>query len=258
MAGLTVTFLGTGTSQGVPVIACTCSVCLSKDPRDSRLRSSVKVEHDGRVIVVDTGPDFRQQMLRSKTVRLDAVLYTHEHKDHVAGMDDVRPFNFIAEQHVHIYATEQVEIALRREFHYAFGENRYPGAPEITVHRIENKPFYAAGLEITPISAMHGNMPVTGFRMKDFTYLTDANYIEPAELDKMRGSEILVINALRREKHYSHFNLEEALKIIREVKPARAYLTHISHRLGKHEEISRLLPENVFAAYDGLIIQTPG
>ncbi len=256
MAGTTITFLGTGTSQGVPVIACGCAVCLSCDPRDKRLRSSVKVEHEGRVIVVDTGPDFRQQMLRSQTHRLDAVLYTHEHKDHVAGMDDVRPFNFIAGQHVHLYATERVENTLRREFHYAFGDDKYPGAPEITVHLISNKPFPAAGLEIIPIAAMHGNLPVTGFRMNGFTYLTDANHIESKELDKMKGSEILVINALRKEKHYSHFNLEEALDIIREVKPDKAFLTHLSHRFGTHDEISRILPENVFAAYDGLVIQT--
>jgi phosphoribosyl 1,2-cyclic phosphate phosphodiesterase len=256
MSGLRITFLGTGTSQGVPVIACGCGVCQSTDEKDKRLRSSVKIEHAERVLVIDTGPDFRQQMLRSGTKRLDAVLYTHEHKDHLAGMDDVRPFNFIAQQHVHLYATERVEEALKREFYYAFGENKYPGAPEITVHRIENHTFHAGGLDILPIEAMHGSLPVMGFRMREFVYLTDANFIGADELDKMRGCKILVINALRLEKHYSHFNLEEALDIIREVKPEKAFLTHISHRFGKHDDISRLLPENVYAAYDGLILET--
>ena len=256
MSGLRITFLGTGTSQGVPVIACGCGVCQSTDEKDKRLRSSVKIEHAERVLVIDTGPDFRQQMLRSETKRLDAVLYTHEHKDHLAGMDDVRPFNFIAQQHVHLYATERVEEALKREFYYAFGENKYPGAPEITVHRIANHAFHAGGLDILPIEAMHGGLPVTGFRIRDFVYLTDANFIAADELNKMRGCEILVINALRLEKHYSHFNLEEALEIINEVKPQKAFLSHISHRLGKHEDISRLLPENVYAAYDDLILET--
>lgn len=256
MSGLRITFLGTGTSQGVPVIACGCGVCLSTDEKDKRLRSSVKIEHAERVLVIDTGPDFRQQMLRSGTKQLDAVLYTHEHKDHLAGMDDVRPFNFIAQQHVHLYATKRVEEALKREFYYAFGENRYPGAPEITVHRIENDAFHAGGLDILPIEAMHGGLPVTGFRIRDFVYLTDANFIAADEMDKMRGCKILVINALRLDKHYSHFNLEEALEIIHEVKPEKAFLTHISHRLGKHEDMSRLLPENVYAAYDGLILET--
>lgn len=256
MSGLRITFLGTGTSQGVPVIACGCGVCQSADEKDKRLRSSVKIEHAERVLVIDTGPDFRQQMLRSGTKRLDAVLYTHEHKDHLAGMDDVRPFNFIAQQHVHLYATERVEEALKREFYYAFGENKYPGAPEITVHRIENHIFHAGGLDILPIEAMHGSLPVMGFRMREFVYLTDANFIAADELDKMRGCKILVINALRLEKHYSHFNLEEALDIIREVKPEKAFLTHISHRFGRHDDISRLLPENVYAAYDGLILET--
>jgi phosphoribosyl 1,2-cyclic phosphate phosphodiesterase len=256
MSGLRITFLGTGTSQGVPVIACSCAVCLSSDDRDKRLRSSLKIEHEERVLVIDTGPDFRQQMLRSGTKRLDAVLYTHEHKDHLAGMDDVRPFNFIAQQHVHLYATERVELALKREFYYAFGENRYPGAPEITVHRMDNRPFHTAGLDVLPIEAMHGGIPVTGFRIRDFVYLTDANFIAAGELDKMRNCEILVINALRLEKHYSHFNLEEALDIIREVKPKKTFLTHISHRFGKHEEISRMLPAEVSPAYDGLLLET--
>jgi len=251
---LKVTFLGTGTSQGVPVIACSCEICTSRDPRDSRLRSSIKIETGGKVIVIDSGPDFRQQMLRSNTRRLDALLFTHEHKDHIAGMDDIRPFNFIANQHLQVYATERVETALRREFYYAFGENKYPGAPELRVNRISNIPFEAAGMEIIPIQALHGEMPVTGFRIGNFSYLTDINQISEGELAKTLGSEVLVINALRHEKHYSHLSLQEALEIIRRVNPQRAFITHISHRLDLHSVLEKTLPEPVSAAYDGLEI----
>lgn len=255
MANLTVTFLGTGTSQGVPVIACHCAICSSADEKDRRLRSSVKIETGGKVIIIDSGPDFRTQMLRSRTERLDALLFTHEHKDHIAGMDDIRPFNFITGQHIQVYATERVENALRREFYYAFGENRYPGAPELTVNRISNEPFEAAGIQIIPIQAMHAEMPVLGFRIGDFTYLTDANYISDQDLEKALGSKVFVINALRNEKHYSHFSLSEALKIIEKVNPGKAYLTHISHKLGIHSKVEKTLPDSVFIAYDGLQIE---
>lgn len=250
-----ITFLGTGTSQGVPVIACSCAICTSSDERDKRLRSSVKIEIGGKVIVIDSGPDFRTQMLRSRTERLDALLFTHEHKDHIAGMDDIRPFNFIAGQHIQVYATERVEHALRREFYYAFGENRYPGAPELTVKRIDIEPFTAAGIPIIPIQAMHAEMPVLGFRIGDFTYLTDANYLSDSELEKILGSKVFVINALRKEKHYSHFSLTEALQIIEKVKPGKAYLTHISHKLGLHADIEKELPKGIYAAYDNLQIE---
>lgn len=253
-----VTFLGTGTSQGIPVILCACEVCRSADPRDNRLRCSVKIETEGRAIVIDTGPDFREQMLRSKTTRLDAVLYTHEHKDHIAGLDDIRPFNFIGGQHIHVYATAQVEAALHREFSYAFAKEKYPGVPELSIHRISNNRFEAAGIPVTPIRAMHAELPVTGFRIGGFTYLTDANHITPDELQKARGSDVFVVNALRREKHYSHFNLEEALEIIRQVAPKKAYLTHISHRLGLHADLEKELPGNVEIAYDGLTVDIPG
>lgn len=249
-----ITFLGTGTSQGVPVILCACGVCLSANVKDKRLRCSVKVEVEGKVIIIDTGPDFREQMLRSKTTRIDAILYTHEHKDHIAGLDDVRPYNFIGGQHIDVYATEQVEEALKREFSYAFAKEKYPGVPELTIHKIANNIFEAAGTHVTPIQAMHAEMPVLGFRIGNFCYITDANFITPEELEKAKGCDVFVINALRRETHYSHFNLEQALEIITEVKPKTAYLTHISHRLGLHDDLEYELPENVFISYDGLEI----
>lgn len=249
-----ITFLGTGTSQGVPVILCTCEVCMSADVRDKRLRSSVRVEVDGKTLIIDTGPDFRYQMLRSHTARIDAILYTHEHKDHIAGLDDIRPYNFLGGQHIHVYATAEVEEALEREFSYAFAKEKYPGVPELTIHRIANNRFEAAGVHVMPIQAMHGHIPVLGFRIGNFTYLTDVNFITDEELEKAKGSEIFVISALRREHHYSHFNLEEALEIIRHVAPKRAYITHISHRLGLHADLEKELPENVFVSYDGLSV----
>lgn len=247
-----ITFLGTGTSQGVPVILCTCAVCMSADARDKRLRSSVRVEVDGKTLVIDTGPDFRYQMLRSHTARIDAILYTHEHKDHIAGLDDIRPYNFLGGQHIHVYATAEVEEALQREFSYAFAKEKYPGVPELSIHRIANNRFEAAGIPVIPIQAMHAEMPVSGFRIGNFTYLTDANFITDEELEKIKGSEVFVINALRHEHHYSHFNLQEALEIIRRVNPKRAYLTHISHRLGLHSDLEKELPANVLVSYDGL------
>lgn len=249
-----ITFLGTGTSQGVPVILCSCAVCRSADPRDRRLRSSVRIETDGKTLLIDTGPDFREQMLRSQTARIDAILYTHEHKDHIAGLDDVRPYNFLGGQHIHIYATEQVEAALQREFSYAFAKEKYPGVPELSIHRIANNEFEAAGIRVIPIAAMHAEMPVTGFRIGGFTYITDANFITDEELEKAQGSDVFVINALRREKHYSHFNLDEALELIRKVNPKQAYLTHISHRLGLHADLEKELPPHVTVAYDGMDI----
>lgn len=249
-----ITFLGTGTSQGVPVILCACEVCQSANTKDKRLRSSVKIEVDGKIIIIDTGPDFREQMLRSKTTRIDAILYTHEHKDHIAGLDDVRPYNFIGGQHIHVYATEQVEQALQREFSYAFAKEKYPGVPELSIHRISNNIFEAAGIQVIPIQAMHAEMPVLGFRIGDFCYITDANFITPKELEKAKGCDEFVINSLRREKHYSHYNFEEALEIIKEVNPKKAYLTHISHRLGLHDDLEKELPENVSISYDGLEI----
>lgn len=249
-----VTFLGTGTSQGVPVIGCDCSVCLSKDTKDKRLRTSAMIEFDSNLIVLDTGPDFRQQMLRENVKRLDGVIFTHEHKDHVAGLDDVRAFNFITKKPVDIYASQAVQEALKREFQYIFSGYDYPGIPKINVHTIKNKMFNIKGLTIKPIEMMHYKMPVFGYRIENFTYITDANYISDEELKKIEGTEILVINALRKTNHLSHFTLKEALVIINKIKPERAFLTHISHQLGLHEEVEKELPSNVKIAFDGLSI----
>lgn len=251
-----ITFLGTGTSQGVPVIMCECKVCKSEDPRDNRLRTSVMIEGtDGKKVVIDTGPDFRQQMLRAKPDRLDAVVFTHAHKDHIAGLDDVRPFNFFTKKDLAVYANADVQEALRREFYYVFEAVKYPGIPRIAVHAIADQPFEAAGLTFQPIKLLHHKLPVLGFRIADFAYITDANYIYPEELNKLKNLDVLVINALRKDTHVSHFNLEQALEVISQLKPKRAYLTHISHQLGLHEVEEAFLPQGVFMAYDGLTLQ---
>ncbi|NVO02366.1 MAG: MBL fold metallo-hydrolase [Bacteroidetes bacterium] len=249
-----ITFLGTGTSQGVPVIACDCSVCKSSNFKDNRLRSSVFIEFENEKFVIDTGPDFRQQMLRAKVKKLDAVLLTHSHKDHVGGMDDVRAFNYFMQKPIDVYGSNQVLNHIKNEFSYAFAEERYPGVPEINLHTIENKEFTINGVKIIPILSMHYQLPIFGFRIGDFTYITDANFISEIEKAKIIGSKILVINALRKKQHISHFTLDEALEIIAEVKPEKAYLTHISHQMGLHNEEEKNLPVNVFFAYDGLEI----
>ncbi len=251
-----VTFLGTGTSQGVPVIACECVVCKSADKHDKRLRVSVLLEVDDQVILIDTGPDFRYQMLRADVKKLDAILYTHEHKDHVAGLDDVRAFNYKQQAEVDIYAHQRVQGALKKEFHYIFSGDNYPGIPRLKLNNIiDGESFQAAGIDIIPISVMHYLLPVFGFRIGDFTYITDAKIISPQEKEKVKGSKILVINALQREKHISHFTLDEALEFAAEIGANKTYLTHISHKLGTHAEVSRQLPEGVFLAYDGLELE---
>ncbi|MGB1103704.1 MAG: MBL fold metallo-hydrolase [Crocinitomicaceae bacterium] len=250
-----VTFLGTGTSQGVPVIACECEVCQSHDTKDKRLRTSIIMSIDDVNIVVDTGPDFRQQMLRENVKHIEAVLYTHEHKDHISGMDDIRAFNFKTKKPVGIYASEGTEIGLRKEYHYVFTDKPYPGVPQVNLHRIDSRPFKVKGIEVIPIDVMHYKLPVKAFRVKDFTYITDANTIAPSGMNKVHGTEVLVINALRKTPHLSHFTLYEALEIIETIGPKRAYLTHLSHLMGKHEDIQKELPDNVFVAYDGLKIQ---
>lgn len=251
----TITFLGTGTSQGVPLIACGCSVCKSEDHKDKRLRSSLLIQYDDKNVVIDSGPDFRHQMLTCGIDKLDALLFTHGHKDHLAGLDDVRGFNFRMKEAVHVYCSELVLQQMKREFYYIFEEKKYPGIPEIDIHIIDNSPFVAADLNFQPIEVMHYKLPVHGFRFKDFTYITDANFIREDQLDKIKGSRYLVLNALRRESHISHFTLDEALEIIDKIKPEKAWLTHISHQLGKHQDVMKELPSGVELAYDGLTVK---
>jgi phosphoribosyl 1,2-cyclic phosphate phosphodiesterase len=251
-----ITILGSGTSQGIPVIACECEVCTSSDARDNRLRCSVLIAYKGENYVIDAGPDFRQQLLREKVKSLRAIVFTHEHKDHMAGLDDVRAFNFREDRDMEIYCTAEVEAALRREYHYAFTETRYPGIPELHLNRITTAPFELPnGLPVVPVEVMHYLMPVLGFRFGDFAYITDAKTVTDSETEKLKGVRILIVNALRKEPHLSHFNLDEALAFIEKVKPEMAYLTHISHLFGKHEDIEKELPENVRVLYDGQVFE---
>lgn len=247
------TFLGTGTSQGIPVIGCRCEVCTSENPKDNRLRTSAMVEVDNKILVFDTGPDFRQQMLRANPTHLNAILYTHEHKDHVAGMDDIRPFNYQSGKPMDIYASKQVITALKREYHYVFNHHKYPGVPEVKIHQISgDEDFFIDGVKIQPIKLLHYKLPVLGFRINKMAYITDASYIGEDEKEKLKDLDVLVLNALRRQKHISHFNLEEAIALSQELKPQRTYFTHISHLMGKHGDVSEELPHNIFIAYDGL------
>lgn len=249
-----VTFLGTGTSQGIPVIGSDHPVCLSEDPRDKRLRVSVLVELEDSNIVIDCGPDFRQQMLANPVEKLDAILFTHEHSDHTVGLDDIRPY-FFKQGDIPIFAHKRVIESLRQRFDYIFAsENKYPGAPSVGENIIENKPFRVKNHRIIPINAMHNRVQVFGFRIGEFAYLTDAKTVVDEEVEKLKGVETLVVNALRKSPHHSHFNLQEAIDFIQKIKPKRAYLTHISHLMGFHKEVQDELPENIFLAYDNLQI----
>lgn len=250
------TFLGTGTSQGVPMIACPCEVCHSADPRDRRLRSSALVQTEGRNIVIDAGPDFRTQMLAADVRCLDAILLTHEHKDHIGGIDDVRAYNYFQQGPVDIYAAERVGRAVRKDYDYAFEKNPYPGAPEINLHTIGGEPFDVGGVDVIPVQGLHYKLPVTGFRIGNLAYLTDFNRIEHDQIMKIRGVEVLVVNALRHEKHMSHFTVQEAVLLSRFVGAERTYLTHMSHQIGFHAVEERKLTEGVYLAYDGLEIET--
>ncbi len=249
-----VTFLGTGTSQGVPIIGCSCEVCCSMDYRDKRLRSSVHIQVSGKSFVIDTGPDFRQQMLREQINKLDAVLYTHGHKDHIAGLDDVRAYNYLDNMDMPIYGNEPVLKQLQVEFHYAFGQLRYPGTPQIQLNEIKEEEFEVSGVRFIPLPVLHFKLPVLGFRVNDFCYITDANHIPDATYKKMLGTKVLVLNALQREKHISHFNLSEALDVASKVGAEQTYFIHISHKLGRHKQIEKELPNSVALAYDGLTI----
>lgn len=260
MEQLEVILTGTGTSQGVPVIGCPCQVCDSEDKRDHRLRTAAVIHYRNVYIGIDCGPDFRQQVLREGITNMQAILLTHEHNDHVIGMDDVRPFNFMSRQDMPMYCTEQVAQSLKKRFDYVFAEqDRYPGAPRAELRLISAEtPFYVDTLHIQPIQAWHGRMPVLGFRIGEFAYLTDVKFIEDSELEKLKGIKSLVINALHHEAHYSHLNLQEALELIARIAPEKAWLTHCSHRMGRYVEVQPTLPDGVFLGFDGLRILVDG
>lgn len=250
-----VTFLGTGTSQGVPIICCECAVCKSNNPKDNRLRSSILIESETTKVIIDAGPDFRQQLLRKNLKSLDAVVFTHEHKDHIAGLDEVKAFNYFNNMKMPVYATERVQAALKREFAYIFSEEKYPGIPEINLHTITEEPICINDITLLPIDVIHYKMPVKSYRINNFTYITDANYISESEKEKIKGSEIIVVNALRKEPHLSHYTFAEAIELMKEFNPKKAYFTHISHQLGLHQDVSQELPDFIELAYDGLQIE---
>jgi phosphoribosyl 1,2-cyclic phosphate phosphodiesterase len=250
-----ITFLGTGTSQGVPVVACHCEVCSSGNFRDKRLRSSLLLEDQGKFFVIDAGPDFRQQMLREGVDHLESILLTHEHKDHIGGLDDVRAFNYFQKKAMDVYARREIHSRIMTEFDYAFKEDKYPGVPEICLHAVGDQAFQVSHLEILPVTAEHYKLPVLGFRIGDFVYLTDFSTIREEEKQKLLGAKIVILPALRKKPHYSHMNLEQALQLIEEIRPEKAYLTHISHMMGLHDTVEKELPANVKLAYDGLKLE---
>ena len=248
-------FLGTGTSQGVPMIGCGCEVCASRDPHDKRLRASVLVDYCGKRFLVDAGPDFRQQMLRAGVSHVDAILLTHNHKDHTGGLDDIRAFNYLEKAATHIYCEKYVEDSLRKEYSYAFAENKYPGAPDWKVHLIDEHPFSIDGVEIVPIRGKHFNLPVLGYRFGDIAYCTDMNRIPEEEFAKLQELDHFIINCVRRGRHISHFSLEGALETASRVGAKHTWLTHLSHQLPRYEELLSELPDGVQPAYDGLVIE---
>jgi phosphoribosyl 1,2-cyclic phosphate phosphodiesterase len=247
-----ITFLGTGTSQGVPVIACECNTCLSEDQHDKRLRTSLLLETEETVLLFDAGPDFRQQMLREHVTKLDSIILTHEHKDHISGMDDVRAFNYKSQDAIDIYAEERVQNVVRKEYAYVFAERQYPGIPKMRLFNLEGHVCNIKGIDLIPIRVFHYHLPVYGFRIGNFAYITDANYIPEESKEKLLGVKYLIINALRKEKHISHFSLREAVDFIREISPKKAFITHISHQMGCHSDVSGELPPEIILAYDGL------
>lgn len=250
-----VTFLGTGTSTGVPVVGCNCPVCTSDDIRDKRFRTSVLIRVNGTTLVIDCGPDFRIQMLRNNVTDIDAILFTHGHRDHIAGLDDVRGYNYILNKKMEIFSSPRVLNAIKTQFPYIFANSRYFGSPQLNTHNIDNEPFNVMGVTVTPIQVLHHKLPIFGFRIGDFSYITDASYIADKELEKIKGSKVIVLNALRNSKHVSHFSLSEAIEILEYLQPERAYLTHMSHFIGKHADVEQNLPPFIRLAYDDLCIE---
>jgi phosphoribosyl 1,2-cyclic phosphate phosphodiesterase len=254
----TITFLGTGTSQGIPMIGCHCEVCTSDDPRDNRLRCSALVRFEGKTFLIDAGPDFRQQMLREKVSHLDAILLTHHHKDHTGGLDDVRSFNYLEKRSFPIYCEAGVLESLKKEYYYVFAEKPYPGAPEMDIHLITSLPFAIDGVPVIPIRAMHYKLPILGFRFGKCAYVTDANYIPESEFEKLQGLDIFVLNTVKRGHHISHYALEEAIEVCQRVGARQSYLTHLSHMLPRHADLTKelaTLPFHLAPAFDGLTVQ---
>jgi phosphoribosyl 1,2-cyclic phosphate phosphodiesterase len=249
---LDITILGSGTSTGVPLIGCDCEVCTSNNPKNKRLRTSIKISSSTTTVVIDTTPDFRYQMLRTNTTQIDAVVFTHPHRDHYAGLDDIRPFNYFSQKSMAIYANELTQVAIKRDFYYAFEKDKDAGLPEMILHTIDKDPFTIGDIPFIPIQVMHREMPVLGFRMGDFTYITDANFIPEMEMEKIRGSKVLILNALRKQTHPTHYNLEQALKVLATLDIPTVYFTHCSHQIGLHDEVEASLPKGIHLAYDGL------
>ena len=247
-----ITILGSGTSTGVPLIGCDCEVCTSTNPKNKRLRTSIKISSSTTTVVIDTTPDFRYQMLRTNTTHIDAVVFTHPHRDHYAGLDDIRPFNFFSQKSMNIYANELTQVAIKRDFYYAFEKDKDAGLPEMILHTIDKEPFLIGDIPFTPIHVMHRDMPVLGFRIGDFTYITDANFIPATEMEKIKGSKVLFLNALRKQTHPTHYNLEQALAVVASLDIPKVYFTHFSHQIGLHDEVEASLPAGIQLAYDGL------
>ena len=249
---LDITILGSGTSTGVPLIGCGCEVCTSSDPKNKRLRTSIKISSATTTVVIDTTPDFRYQMLRTNTTKIDAVVFTHPHRDHYAGLDDIRPFNHFSQKSMAIYANELTQVAIKRDFYYAFEKDKDAGLPEMILHTIDKDSFTIGDIPFMPIQVMHREMPVLGFRISDFTYITDANFISESEMEKIKGSKVLILNALRKQTHPTHYNVEQALAVVASLDIPTVYFTHFSHQIGLHDEMEASLPKGIHLAYDGL------
>ena len=249
---LDITILGSGTSTGVPLIGCDCEVCTSSDPKNKRLRTSIKISSATTTVVIDTTPDFRYQMLRTNTTKIDAVVFTHPHRDHYAGLDDIRPFNHFSQKSMAIYANELTQVAIKRDFYYAFEKDKDAGLPEMILHTIDKDSFTIGDIPFMPIQVMHREMPVLGFRIGDFTYITDANFISESEMEKIKGSKVLILNALRKQTHPTHYNVEQALAVVASLGIPTVYFTHFSHQIGLHDELEASLPKGIHLAYDGL------